>query len=571
MMLVMKSRLYSRKNIIRFWLPLVHFIASFFFEESLISFNLDRNIVAAVAEADVMSLNAERVLGYIIAKFFAGIMIYLLWTLIYYVVDHFLKVRSIRMFCLIFVVGIAVLAFCWPDSFTRSSDNLITYSYALRFFPEYWHSAYTSLVYLACMMVFPSPFSINVMQWLMFVFCIAYVYTRLKNNEKLGQDAKWIVFLIFLIPDTFILMSDSYRTELYALVCMYFVSLIVLDMIEGKKRNILDRMWLLPLAAFISVWRTEGLILGFLGFMAILFYNSKLNKRRIVLYIAGFFVAFILISLPQKLGDKKYYGSDYTIINSFATLRNIFNREDSNLSYDGADEDMAAIEAVVPIDAIRLWGMEGYRKYNSMNGHPDMNQSVADAEAGKAYVKAFYRLVLHNPKAYALTQISMIKTALSLAPMDYIEKIHGDFSLTQEYPDYTYEAWDIGRNDLLSAPGAMDWFANPIRQEGFGILTRLHNVFYNFPKKIYLHSIILILLVLFEFYVFVRELIRAIKSRSLKGFGLGFIAFALLLQAAAIAMVMPAGVLSYFRAFLCGTFVLDITYIVEHVGKKTEG
>ncbi len=568
MMLIMKSRLYSRKNIIRFWLPLVHFVASFFYEGTLIHFDLDRKIVAAFPENDFMSLSAERVLGYIIAKVFAGIMIYLLWTLIYYMVDHFLKERYIRMFLLIFFVGIGVLAFCWPESFTRSGDNLITYSYALRLFPEYWHSAYTSLVYLACMMVFPSPFAINVMQWLMFVFCIGYVYSRLKGMEKLGPDAKWIIFLIFLVPDTFILMSDSYRTELYALVCMYFVSLILLDFIEGRKRNILDRLWLLPLAAFISVWRTEGLILGFLGFLAILFFNTKLDKKRIFIYIAGFIVALVVISVPQKLGDKKYYGSDYTIINSFATLRNIFNREDSNLTYEGAEEDMAAIEAVVPIDAIRLYGLEGYRRYNVVMGQADINQSYANEEAGKAYVKAFYSLVLHNPKAYVLTQISMIKEVVGITSMEYIEKIHGEFSTSMDYPDYNYDAWEIGRNDLLSAPGAMDWFGNPVRLEGFGILTRLHNVFYNFPRKIYLHTAILVILVLFEIFIFIRELIKAIKCRSLKEFGFGFIALTLLLQAAAIALVMPAGVLSYFRAFMCGTFILDVLYLVSHAKKN---
>ncbi len=564
MMSIMKSRLFSRKNIIRFYLPLIHFIASFFYERLILIFDLDREIVAAVEKAQVMTSGAERVLGYIIARFFAALIIYLIWMLIYFIVDHIEKKRYVLMFTAFFLIGLLVLAFLWPDSFTRSNDNLITYSYGLRLFPEYWHSAYTSLIYLACLMVCPTPFSISILQWLMFVFCLGYLYKRLSENEKLKKGAKWTVFLIFFVPDTYILVSDPYRTELYALACMFYISLILMDILDGKKRNILDRIWLIGLSAFIAVWRTEGIILGFLGVLAILIFNSKLNKRAIAVHLLAFLILFVIISIPQKLGDKKYYGSDYSIINSFATLRNIFNRTDSNLTYAGADEDIAAIEAVVPVEAIRLYGMEGYRKYNVLNGHTDMNQSITDAETGKAYVKAFYSLVLHNPKAYVLTQLGMVKTALGISQSEYIEKISGPFELSRYYPDYTYNAWDIGQEDLLSAPYVMEWLGSSFRLNGYGIISRLHNVFYGFFKKIHIHTAILIAMVLFELYIVIRELVRGIRMRNFRDCGFGFVALTLLLQAAAITLVMPAGVLSYFRAFYCGTFVLDILYLVRY-------
>lgn len=559
----MKSRLFSKKNIIRFWVPIVHFLASFFLEKILVIYDTDRQIVAAVEKSGAFSLEAERILGYIIAKIFCGIIIYLIWMLVYYYVDHYAQDKHLQLFFAMFIFGVIMLVFLWPGSFTQSSDNLITYSYAIRLFPEYWHSAYTSLIYLACLMVFPTPFSINLLQWLMFMFTIGYLYKRIFKCDKFKKWAKWTVFLIFLMPETYVLITDAYRTELYALVCMFYISLILMDIVEGKKRNIFDRIWLLAFSAFISVWRTEGLILGFLGFITILLFNTKIQKRKMAIYLAGFIAAFVIISLPQKLGDKKYYGSDYSIINSFATLRNIFNRADSNLSYDGAEEDIAAIDAVVPVEAIRLYGMEGYRMYNVMNGHRDINQSVSDFAAGSDYVKAYYHIVLHNPKIYALTQISMMKVALGLSDEPYIEKIQGPFYLSQDYENYEYDAWDIGESDLISAPGAKWWIENPLHVAVSNLLTTFHDSVYTFLKKIYVHSAILILMVLFEIFIFVRELVHAIKSKSFADFGFGFVAFLLLLQAGAIFLVMPAGVLSYFRAFYCCTFVLEILYITK--------
>ncbi len=558
---LMKSRLFSKKNIIRFWVPIIHFIASFFLEKILVIYDLDIPIVSAVEKDSILSLQGERVLGYIVAKIFCGIIIYLIWMLVYYFVDHYSEDKHLQLFFAIFIFGAVMLVFLWPGSFTQSSDNLITYSYAIRLFPEYWHSAYTRLIYLACLMVFTTPYSINLMQWLMFLFTIGYLYKRIFKCEKLNKRAKWSVFLILLVPETAVLITDAYRTELYALVCMFYVSLILMDIIEGKKRNIFDRIWLLTFSAFISVWRTEGLILGLLGFAAIIIFNTTLRSKRLGFYIAGFVVAFVIISIPQKLGDTKYYGSDYSIINSFATLRNIFNRTDSNLSYEGAEEDIAAIEAVVPVEAIRLYGMEGYRMYNVMNGHKDINQSVSDFATGARYVKAFRRLALHNPKTYALTQIGMLKVVLGLSSEPYIEKIQGPMEIIHNYEDYYYDAWDIGETDLTSAPGAQWWINNPLHQAVYNFLTSAYDTIYNFFKKIYVHSAILIGMVLFEIVIFIRELIRAIKSRSIGGFGFGFIALTLLLQAAAIFMVMPAGVLSYFRAFYCCTFVLEILYV----------
>ena len=60
-------------------IPLMHFLLSFFYERSILHFQLDKDIIASVAMNDTFSDTAERVMGYVIAKDVAALMIFFLW------------------------------------------------------------------------------------------------------------------------------------------------------------------------------------------------------------------------------------------------------------------------------------------------------------------------------------------------------------------------------------------------------------------------------------------------------------------------------------------------------------
>ena len=258
----------------------------------------------------------------------------------------------------------------------------------------------------------------------------------------------------------------------------------------------------------------------------------------------------------------KYYGSDYSIINSFPVLKNVFCRQDSNLSYDGAKEDLAAIEAVVPIEAIQFFGMDGYRRYNAMNGHKDINQSLPPAEVGKRYVKAFYNICLHNPKTYALTQIGMLKTALKFRSEGYVEGT--DIVLSKDYPAWEFESWDYGKEDFMRSPMVKAWTKAPWRKAFADNVTEGIHKLENLGTKTYVFTAYLVLIPLVAVIICLRELVLVWKKRKEKGAfqTLVFAYFLIMLlgQYAAIAMVMPAGVLVYFHAVYYCMLTVEITY-----------
>lgn len=549
----------KKKRIVRYCVTLIHFLLSFFYERLIFDFSEDRSVVLSIAKNNIVSDHFEFVESYLFSKLFAFLFIFLLWKIVFYVSSHISKSMIIHL--VIFAVGTVVLLLSWPAVFAASEDNFVTLSYALRFYPEYWHSAYSSFVYAGLMMVFPHPASITFLQWFFFMSLVGYISERIKAIPVFRGQGLYIAYIMVVVPEWFLLISNAYRTEQYAILCVFYISILALDMIEKKKRSTSDIILLAVLSAFISVWRSEGIILGFLAFLASLIFSYKESFKKVCLYMLGFILLFILIALPQKLGDQKYYGKDYSYINSFPTLANILNSNNGVLKeYEGIEKDLEAINKVVPIDLVKAYGMEGYRRYNFSNGRNDINQSLSDKETASEYMSAYYRLVLHNPVIYAKTQLSMLLYISGIKNYTYIEhcSILGEW---EDIDNYTYYGWGIGKDDLNSMPLVSDISKSHFLNEFSSIVLDTVITIRTILKSIYIRTITIVAIPLAEIYVVIYELIMLIKRKP-HCTGLGALALILLGQAFAISLVMPAAVIAYFHAYLNCSSILLILYFV---------
>ncbi len=547
------------KDKIKYLLPTVHFLLSFLYERCIFIFEREEGVILSIPRNQIISDAGERILGYIISKLFAAVLIFFLWHLVFWVIEHWKTRKNIRFFLGLFVICLAGVLLGWPNGFTASADNYITYSYAIRFWPEYWHSAYTSCIYAAILMVIPSPIFISVFQWIFGVFVLGYLYNRIADSPVLRGRGKYCVFLVFLMPGIYKLFTDSYRTELYALLCMFVVSMTAMDIVDHKKRGIPSLMCNLLLCGFVGVWRSEGIILGILLFIVQLIFIYRYKPAKSVLLFLCMLLSYGIFLTPQKLGDAKYYGNDYSFINSFPTLKNILSSEDANLSYEGVEEDMAALKAVTPIELIRYYGMDGYRRYNYANGRQDINQSLADDEISAAYMRAYYRMVLHNIPIYAKTQLCMLLKAIMVRPEEYV--VAWEQPPVNDLPPWILQSWSIGSKDLERMEHAKTWMYIELRYMLYHYYMIAINKITGALQQTYFYSLILILLPLYEVFLFFREGIRLVKKKK-NAFGLAGIAFTLLGQAAAITLVMPGGFLVYFHAYYYCSFVLCLIYSI---------
>lgn len=554
----------GKKKKKKYIIPLVHFLLSFLYERSIFLFDAGMDIVQSIPKNQIISDAGERLLGYGISKLSAAAMILFLWHLLFWIAENWRKKKNLRFFLLLFAVCLTGVLLSWPDPFTASEDNYITYSYAKRLLPEYWHSAYTSCIYAAMLMVVPSPVFITVFQLIFAFFVLGYLYNRIADSPVLRGKGRYHVFLVFCMPGVYTLFTNAYRTELYALLCMFLVAMTAMDIVEQKKRGTLCLAGHILLCGFVSVWRTEGIILGFLLFMVQLIFLYRYKPLKSLLLFLCAVAAFLLFLLPQKLGDMKYYGKDYAFINSFPVLKNILSSPDARLSYEGAEGDLAALEAVVPVEILRYYGMDGYRRYNYANGRGDINQSLADEETADAYMSAYYRIVAHNLPIYAKTQIGMLLLAVMVQSNEYV--IASDRPPVRDLPPWVLRSWDIGRRDLEGEASVQAWMNTEIYQCFSDFSARAVNKIESILKKSYFYTLLLLLIPLFEVYLFFREGIRLIRQRNAPEQGknlpgLAGIAFLLLGQAAAIVLVMPAGALVYLHAYYYCSFLLCLVYV----------
>lgn len=538
----------------RYMLPAMHFLLSFLYERSIFLFKPDEDFLLSIPRNHIISDAAERVMGYVISKLFAAVMIFFLWYLLFWIIENWKFKRNIRFFLCFFVICLVGILLLWPEPFTISADNYITYSYAIRFWPEYWHSAYTSCIYAAMLMVVPSPVFISVFQLIFGFFVLGYLYNRIADSPVLQGKGKYCVFLIFLMPGVYTLFTNAYRTELYALLCMFAVAMTAMDVVDRKERGTCSLICNIILCGFISVWRTEGIILGSLLFIIQLIFIYKYKPKKSIILFLCMMMTFGMFFVPQKLGDIKYYGKDYSFINSFPVLKNILC---SGLSYEGAGNDLAALDAVVPWEALRYYGMDGYRRYNYASGRKDINQSLASDETASAYMRAYYRMVLQNLPVYAKTQVSMLLKAIMVIENEYV--VGCDRPPDPDLQPWKLVSWDIGREDLERERFVEAWMNTEIHQCFSAFVLKGISRIESILRKIYFYSLILILIPLFEIFLFFKEGIRLIKREN-NLFGLAGIAFLLLGQAAAIVLVMPAGVLVYFHAYYYCSFVLCLIY-----------
>lgn len=384
---------------------------------------------------------------------------------------------------------------------------------------------------------------ITIVQWAFFVFMLAYFYERIK---KIAPKLKYLVFVVFLLPDTLLIIMDGYRICQYVIVILIYTGLTLLDVVEKRNRGFREYIAIAALGAFLAIWRNEGIIFSTAFFLVhVICTGSKSlwNKLQRVLI---FVVLFGIILTPQKIGEVKYYGKDYQIINSMYTLNILLNDSESHFDYDTAEDDLSAIEAVLPVSIIKEYGLDGYRRYNyNIEGNTDFNQSLSRKEESAAYMSAYVSILLHNLQSviklewdnilYALSSRHVYFWPLPLPPEEHVP-----------LAAWGSEIWDCSSADFYS--NAHTAFLNALTEKlGIGEkLISFHNQFSSFFYKKKGYFISFFVFCAFHFWMFASGLIRLFSKKDLTAFCLGLANLSMLCEYLALPLAMPAMHYVYF-------------------------
>ncbi|MCR5311215.1 MAG: hypothetical protein K6E32_07380 [Lachnospiraceae bacterium] len=520
----------------------------------LVFINVGINPSGTVALNSKVSDSAELVITYILTEAIALFFIFLLWNLIFKVFGNFRK--KYIPFLIIYSVGTVCILLAWPEvliGILGMDDNLVTFAAGVRLTPDYWHSAYSSMIYAASKLLFPLNFSVTLVQWTFAFYVFTYIWFRAeKNFGKL----KYLLLIVLAFPGILFVAANGHRIYPYALLTILFFATIAFDIVEQRKRKPSEMLVLTVAAAFLSVWRSEGIILGALGLGVYLLYTYGRKILRTAGFVAVFLCFFVLFSLPQKIGSIKYYGSDYSIYNSFVTLEHILNDPDANLSYDGAADDLKAIDAVVPIRYIKRYAVDGFRRYNySVKGNKDINQTGCTAEEGKAFETAYTGLILHNPRIYIKTQVAKLLGSVGIYDAVRFE-VSTDPEPSSELAEWEYCGWTEGYSDFFSEKAAVLWRDLGLRGRIGRKVYRTRNDYLEFLMDHRLYAGFAAALILAGIFTFFRSFFDKKKYRT----WLGLLCGVVLLNFCAVAAVMPDGHLIYLTTTIYPLLLILMTF-----------
>lgn len=557
----------TKKIKILYIIPCVHLALSFLWEW-LVLIPKERSSVAfSLPMNTVISDSFEQVMCYTISKIMTGVIIFVLWHIIFSLFDRKKTDReTVIIFGIILVISLLITLLLWPDVFEAGGDNFIPYSYAIRLMPEYWHSIYLTCLYTASVMIVPHAASINLLQTVLFVLAVGYLYNRIKMSDSIIKS-KWVRFLVFplfILRDTFTVMTNPERAEYNVAFTFFFLSLIAMDIIEKKKRPLHQQIILLIYASFLAVFRSEGIIVASLSFIALMVFVYKPKAYKFALVIICLLGMIIVFKLPGKVGDIKYYGSDYSIVNSFNPLHNIFISDSSNLSYEGVENDLEAIGAITPVNLIEEFASEGYRRYNYSQGYADINQSRAGKEISAAYKQAYRNIVLHNVPIYVKTQASMFLQAIGAIPNAYVEEYKGESS---DFPSFGQELWQVGRDDFQVIPGRFKWERFGLRNTLAAVFTIPRLKYVDILTKSRIYTVFFALELLIGLLIPIIAVINYTKNRkkdteySNQMIEIGAIAVILDMYVTALALVMPVGANMYFHTYIYCIFMVMIVFL----------
>lgn len=443
---------------------LIGFLCSFFFFQGLgIEAGWENRAYAYLWSGESLREDKlSRVLCFLASYVLAVFFIWLFWKFLFCFWERLKEKKpSALLFLAVLIAGLFLILCLYPDMFgVETTDDYMNYAYAREFLPMYWHGFLTNVVYIACMIGFPHPVSIPVIQFISGVSMLFYIggtfvtHMSGKKKQKIALVSCFFL-LIVLLPETIRILIYPTRNCMYAIVCLWALGILFVD---GLKNGELTKQKFILLAFLFAVlgsWRGEG-ILYLLAFPFLIYFTYEYKSRKKLFtkthgkQLLFYLIICILFMLPDKYGVNKYQNSDYMIANTTGPISAVLHDESANISYEGIKEDLEHIAEVIPLEYIYEYGCNGGFYYNAISGRW-VRQSGASKLEGRQYISSAYRLLLYNLPDYFKYQWNLFLDANSIKGM----RLSVDFGSetmenARELPPYAraFELYDAGEENL---------------------------------------------------------------------------------------------------------------------------
>lgn len=418
------------------------------------------------------------------------------------------------------------------------NDDPIIFSYATRYYPVYWHNYLTSLFYMVAMSLFPMSAAPVLLSDVIYALVFSYTFYRADRIYR----SRWCYFALIagILPFTLLGALMCFRPAIYSGFFVFYFVYLYFEWKENATLTIPKLIGLALLTGVLALWRSESLVMLPLGLFLIGF--AYRNVKKAFVYLVLSVVLFMIVKIPQSVGEDKYYGSDYLIISTTRPLSVILHRDQT---YEGAEEDISNVSAVTEFGYLHNDSLScsAYNRYNSDHNEGRYTQTGASAEMQRAYLKSAFNLILHNLDLYFGERIQLFcvtngffgydkDMVLNLKPV-----ASTDFHLYEHDRDYGMEMLEAYKRLPLTY------------YEGYAM------TLFSFGGEAFLPMLVLLLAL--TIYTLVRK-----KWFLLFGF------LALLAREAVIFLTAPASFIQYSYPMMYATAALALLMLIDRLCAK---
>ena len=323
-------------------------------------------------------------------------------------------------FIIYFLIMFVIMLIIWPGHWVWDEFNIFDATAKINIYT--WQSYITLVYYSICIMFFPSPVSIVLIQIVVLSFITSYISMKLYkhyNNKILN-----ILFFIFMLTPA-VIINNFYplRLTMYAYLLLLFLSILFFDKLENKRINVLRFLELYILLPIILLWRSEGIIFAILT--PVLIILTYFNKNKWSLKIGIFLVLLIFNLMIPKAYNKIIYKLDeglkradnvYSLTIFINPLSNMLN---DNLKGENLEVNIENVDKVMDVELLKkhqsyveipsFW-KEAYLVRGDFQDH------LTD------FKKSYIKIILNNPISFLKARIKTFSATMFMYE-DYIGHI----------------------------------------------------------------------------------------------------------------------------------------------------
>lgn len=207
--------------LIKFWwiVPFLHFGLALLYSKNFFTVSDFRVPLTTVDMDSTISILFLRKCSMILAKSIAFMFIIGFWYLVKQVVLNKIPHKEMILFGIISIVMDVYIYVVFPTFFGLEVDNYITFQYAIRNLPFYWHGAITSAIYSAAYTVIPHPMAITLIQSSLFIGVVIYCFYIFRTNFT--DKRSRLALLLLILPESYYIMLNPYRNCFYTILSVW--------------------------------------------------------------------------------------------------------------------------------------------------------------------------------------------------------------------------------------------------------------------------------------------------------------------------------------------------------------